>query len=198
MTQNNSDIGIGTGLYYTNSRNESIKSYESSVNSTITKSSVNSTIQSKVKSILNRKRSQSLNISNNSNSIPDSQNPNLKFKLMRNRSLVSILPNNLPSLTSSSTSTRDNSISSLSDVEIELPLLSPLTKIDENSTEQTGVFAHYSFDPKEQEKINRIKNLSRNVDLSENDIDLYDNIADNILKKVNINDQNNETFEWKF
>lgn len=182
-------------LSLTSSNNSSLRSYTSSLADSTMTSKSNRSIGAKFKRALTRKRAESLKSpttlsfgeqqQQHQHQQSQSQSPQVsaqRSKSLRNRSLSSLLPPSL--MTSSQNSTRDNSIASLSDFEMDSSLPpSPLQKIDENSK---GVF------PSHVENVRKQRLLVTTTKIS--DEKLFDHIADDILSKVAHEDS---VIEWR-
>lgn len=167
---------LSSALCLTTSNNSSLRSYSSSIAESASTSISTKSLGSKVKMALSRKRSQSLTVVTQQQQLTHKEVANLP----RNKSISSLLP---PMLSTSQTSTRDNSISSLSDFEVELQH-SPLFKIEEDSVEKTGRFFNstsgiqtvkYTSAKEKRESLSPTKVA---------DQEAFDGIANDILHKV--------------
>jgi hypothetical protein len=94
----------------------------------------------------------------------------------------------------------------MGDIEVEMAAglspVSPLTRIEENSNDRSAIFANYQIVSQtslqqKQKLIERMKHSNKSVETTDiDDVNLYDDIADHILRKVSISEQDVSSIEW--
>jgi len=184
------------GLCLTTSNTSSLTSNSSSL------STVKSNISIKFKNVLNRKRSQSYILPE---STPFEPGLNLKTSTTRNKSLGSIqyspTSSTIASFENLQLNTRSNSTTSISDTEstnLERPItpVTQLFKIEEyddgNGNGNGNLSSHGQYQSFESPEKSPQKCITR-VKIEENE-EIFDNIADDILETIHRGESN---VEWR-